>query len=321
MVTKTGNILIFGATGLIGEHITSAILESKADFGRIAVFTSNNTIQSKAEKINALKSRGVEIIAGDITSGEDINKALNGFDTVVSCVGRPIIHTQVQIVELMDKHADVKRFFPSEYGTDIEYDSTSVDEKPHQQKLKVRAALKQVEDLEYTYVVTGPYGDADGGLFLGAVPAEAEGGGTFDVKRKRAVLLGDGNGKISLTTMRDVGKLVVAALKAQEATKNKALKVNSFTTTPKEIVAEYEKQTGEKWEVSYTSLDELKELERQAWEKQDPRAGGLTLRRIWTSGRTLYEHRDNDVIGMEDKMETLESAVEQAIKVQTGGLS
>jgi nucleoside-diphosphate-sugar epimerase len=318
MATNTKNILIFGATGLIGEHITNAIVESKADFGRIAVFTSNNTIQSKAEEINSLKSRGVEIIAGDITSAEDINKALNGFDTVVSCVGRPIIHTQVQIVELMDKHPDVKRFFPSEYGTDIEYDSTSVDEKPHQQKLKVRAALKKVKDLEYTYVVTGPYGDADGGLFLGAAPPEAESGGTFDVKRRRAVLLDDGNGKISLTTMRDVGKLVVAALKAPEATKNKALKVNSFTTTPKEIVAEYEKQTGQKWEVSYTSLDELKELERQAWEKQDSRAGGLTLRRIWTSGRTLYEHRDNDVIGMEDKMETLESAVEQAIKVQTG---
>ena len=321
MVAKTENVLIFGATGVIGKHITNAIFESKADFGRIAVFTSSNTIESKADRINALKSRGIEIIAGDITSADDVNKALNGFDTVVSCVGRPIIHTQVQLVELMDKHPDVKRFFPSEYGTDIEYDSTSVNEKPHQQKLKVRAELKRVKDLEYTYVVTGPYGDADGGLFLGAVPPETESGGTFDVKRKRAVLLGDGNGKISLTTMRDVGKLVVAALKRPEATKDKAVKVNSFTTTPKEIVAEYEKQTGQKWDVSYTTIDELKELERQAWEREDPRAGGLTLRRIWTSGRTLYEHRDNDVIGMEDKMESLESAVKQAVKVQTGGTS
>ena len=220
----------------------------------------------------------------------------------------------------MDKHPDVKRFFPSEYGTDIGYDSSSVNEKPHQQKLKVRAALKDVKDLEYTYVVTGPYGDADSHLFLSAAPPEAEKAGSFDVKRKRAVLLGDGNGKISLTTMRDVGKLVVAALKHPgEATKNKALKVNSFTATPKEIVAEFEKQTGgQSWDVSYTSLDQVKEWEQQAWAKQDPLAGVFTLKRIWTEGQTLYLDRVKDGIDMEgDKVESLESGVRQAIKVQT----
>jgi uncharacterized protein YbjT (DUF2867 family) len=305
---------------LVGQHITNAIVNSKSDFGRIAIFTSNNTLKSKSDEINALKSKGVEVFSGDITSADDVTEALNGFDTVVSCVGRPVIHTQLQLIELLDKHPDVKRFFPSEYGTDIEYDSSSKDEKPHQQKLKVRAALKDVKDLEYTYVVTGPYGDADSHLFLSAVPPDAEKGGSFDVKRKRAVLLGDGNGKISLTTMRDVGKLVVAALKHPgEATKNKALKVNSFTATPKKIVAEFEKQTGgQPWDVSYTSLDELKELEHEAWAKQDPGAGVFTLKRIWTEGKTLYEHRDNDVIDMEgDKVESLESAVKQAIKVQT----
>lgn len=322
MANKTENILIFGATGLIGEHITNPIVDSRADFGRIAIFTSYNTLLSKADEIDALKAKGVEILSGDITSAGDVEEAFKGFDTVVSCVGRPVIHTQLQLIELMDKHPDVKRFFPSEYGTDIEYDSTSAQEKPHQQKLKVRAALKKVKNLEYTYVVTGPYGDADGGLYLSALPTDIESRGTFDVKRKRAVLIGDGEGKISLTTMRDVGKLVLAAIKHPEATKNKALKVNSFTATPKEIVAEFEKQTGgEAWNVSYTSLDELKDLEQQAWAKEDPRAGPLTLRRIWASGRTLYEHRDNDAIGMEDGVESLESAVRQAIKVQTGDQS
>ena len=318
MAHKTKNIIIFGATGLIGEHITNAIVSNKADFGRLAIFTSQNTLQSKSDAIDKLKSQGVEVITGDLTSKSDINEALKGFDTVVSAVGRPVIHTQIQIVELMDKHPDVKRFFPSEYGTDIEYDETSKDEKPHQQKLKVRAALKQVKDLEYTYVVTGPYGDADKGLYLSAAPPDDDDKrASFDVKRKRALLLGDGEGKISLTTMRDVGKLVVAAIKHPDASKNKALKVNSFTTTPKEIVAEFEKQTGDSWDISYTSLDELKKLEQEAWDRGDPGAGPMTLRRIWTSGRTLYDHRDNDAIEMEDGVESLESAVKQAIKVQT----
>ena len=318
MASRTHNILIFGATGLIGEHITNSIIKNKSDFGKIAVFTSPNTVSTKREKIDELKAKGLEIIAGDTKSAEDVSKAYDGFDTVVSCVGRPVIHTQILLLELADKHPDVKRFFPSEYGTDIEYGPASAHEKPHQQKLKVRAAMKNVKDLQYTYVVTGPYGDADGRLFLSAVPAEYEAGGTFDVKRKRAVLLGDGYGKISLTTMRDVGKLVVAALKNAEAAKNRPLLVNSFTATPKEIVAEFEKQTGSgPWDVSYTSLEALKEVEQQAWADEWPSAGSLTLRRIWTEGGTLYEHRDNGLIGMEDGVDSLQSAVKQAIEVQT----
>src|ERR1700761_7870525 len=173
MTWKSENILIFGATGLIGEHITDAILNSGA-FSKVGIFTSPNNLWTKSEEIDGLKSRGVEVHAGDLTSADDVNEALSGYDTIVSCVGRPVIHTQLKIIELADKHPDVKRFFPSEYGTDIEYGPSSVDEKPHQQKIKVRAALKGVKDLEYTYVVTGPYGDADRGLFLSAAPVESE---------------------------------------------------------------------------------------------------------------------------------------------------
>jgi hypothetical protein len=176
--------------------------------------------------------------------------------------------------------------------------------------------LKTVEKLEYTYVVTGPYGDADGGLYLAAKSPEREEEGSFDAERKRAVLLGDGNGKISLTTMRDVGKLVVAALLHPEAARNKALHVNSFTTTPKELAEEFQRQTGSAWDISYTSLDRLKELEDRAWKDGIPAAGTLTLRRIWTSGGTLYDERDNGLIGMEGNTDTLQSAVELAISVQ-----
>ncbi|KAF2162047.1 hypothetical protein M409DRAFT_27427 [Zasmidium cellare ATCC 36951] len=308
-MATTKSILIFGATGLIGQHITNAILANKDKFDRIAIFTSPNTIWTKSDEIDHLKAEGAEIIAGEITSAAAVNEAYNGIDTVVSCVGRPVIHTQLQLIELADKHPDVKRFFPSEYGTDIEYWPSSANEAPHQQKLKVRALLKTVKHLTYTYVVTGPYGDADHALYLGAKPPADEGEGTFDVKRKRAVLLGDGKGKISLTTMRDVGKLVVAAILHPEAVANKAIHVNSFTSTPEEITAEFERQTGEKWDVGYTSLEKLKQIEAE-------KGGSVTLRRIWTEGGTLYEKRDNHLVGLEHGVDDLAAAVKQAIEVQ-----
>jgi hypothetical protein len=104
-----------------------------------------------------------------------------------------------------------------------------------------------------------------------------------------------------------------------EASKNKALKVNSFTTTPEEIVAEFERQCGgEKWEVTYTPLDKLRQLEKDAWENKHPMAPIFTLRRIWGEGGTLYDKRDNGLIDAED-METLSDAVKAAIEVQRAG--
>lgn len=120
--------------------------------------------------------------------------------------------------------------------------------------------------------------------------------------------------------MRDVGNLVAAALRHPEEAKNRALKVNSFTTTPKELVAEFERQIGGgKWDVSFTSLEQLKELEKEAWANGNPGAGGFTLRRIWAEGGTLYEQRDNGLIGMQEGVDNLESCVRQAMEVQTRG--
>lgn len=87
MAASTKNLLITGATGLIGEHITKAILDKKDSFERIGIFTSDNTLSIKSEHINRLKSQGVDILSGDLTSADAVREAYNGFDTVVSCVG------------------------------------------------------------------------------------------------------------------------------------------------------------------------------------------------------------------------------------------
>lgn len=97
-------------------------------------------------------------------------------------------------MKLASQTPSITRFFPSEYGTDIEYSPESATEKPHQAKLKVRAALREVKDLDHTFVVTGPYAEAV------LRPTNTPGAGSFDVKGKKAVITADGKGKISLTT-------------------------------------------------------------------------------------------------------------------------
>ncbi|KAL1627848.1 hypothetical protein SLS54_002114 [Diplodia seriata] len=313
MAPPTENVLVFGATGVIGRYITKALVNAQPAFKRIGIYTSAGTVETKAAEIQLLKDKGVEVIVGDFNDEAKILDAYKRFDTVVSAVGRNVIAEQINLIKLAEQAPSIKRFFPSEYGTDIKYGPQSATEKPHQLKLKVRAYLESdaVKRLEYTYLVTGPYAD----LYIQKSGASAE-LGTFDVRAKKATLLGDGDGKISLTTMDE---LVVAALQHPEHTANRALIVNSFTTTPKEILAEYERQTGgAKWDVSYTPLPALERAEKGAWEQGVPHAAVATLRRIWTQGGTLYESRDNDLIGAPES-ESLASAVAKAVEAQESG--
>jgi len=306
------NILVIGATGLIGRYIIQELIAAKDAFGRLAVFTSEDTAQKKASEIDSLKSKGVNIILGDLTNTVDIQRAYEGIDTVVSAVGRPIIDKQIKLLEIAENTPSVQYFYPSEFGTDIEFGDRSKDEKPHQLKLKVRKYIREnVHRLQYTFLVTGPF--ADGYIFGRRGNLQI---GGFDAAGKQATLLGTGHEKISLTTNRDVGRLLVASLKKPEQSRNRALIVNSFTTTPYEILGEFEKQTGSKWEIQFTSLEELKKLEAEAWEKGLPFAAGFTLKRIWTEGGTLYDKTDNDVLAPVE-LDSLADIVRETIQKQT----
>ena len=118
-----------------------------------------------------------------------------GIDTVVSCVGRAGIEKQIPLITWAEE-CGVRRFFASEYGTDIEYWPESAHEPPHQLKLKVRAHMRTMKKIEHTYLVTGPYSD----LYFGPMKGKPE-LGSFDVAQKKAVLLGDGDGPVSFTAM------------------------------------------------------------------------------------------------------------------------
>ncbi|OTB10177.1 hypothetical protein K445DRAFT_323209 [Daldinia sp. EC12] len=307
------NILIFGATGAIGKYITDAIVLAEPNVAsRVSIFTSPATASNpdKQTILSSWKSRGLSVITGDLSNADDIRNAYNGIDTVVSCLGRNALASQIELLKLAEESSSVQWFFPSEYGTDIEYDASSKDEKPHQNKLKVREYIREnLKKVKCTYVVTGPYIE----MYLTLAPAAKEAGG-YDVKSKKAVVIGSGDGKVGFTSMPDVGKLVVAALRHPEVSMGKVLKVQSFVTTPNEIVAEFEKQTGSKWTVEHTPNQKIREVENEKWNANDPIATLYTLKRIWAEGGTLYEKTDNEILGLTpEDMEPLSAAVERAI--------
>lgn len=195
-------LLIIGATGVIGKYITSAILSSKSRINalsQVSILTSPATVSNPAKQalLSSWKSQGLSIITGDINDAEDVRRAYGNADTVISCLGRGGLLEQIELLKLAEESSSVQWFFPSEYGTDIEYDETSKGEKPHQNKLKVRAFInKHIKRVKVTYVVTGPYAD----MFMDYKPGFQAAGG-YDANNKEAVLVGDGDDRIGFTTM------------------------------------------------------------------------------------------------------------------------
>jgi uncharacterized protein YbjT (DUF2867 family) len=76
---KPRNVLIIGASGLIGTHITRSIVSARSEFDRLAVLTSPPAAGSAKEAaLGDLKSKNVEVIYGDITNEKDVAEAYKG---------------------------------------------------------------------------------------------------------------------------------------------------------------------------------------------------------------------------------------------------
>ncbi|KAK0629445.1 hypothetical protein B0T17DRAFT_589224 [Bombardia bombarda] len=301
-------ILIFGGTGTIGSYITASLLRAKPAFPQLVLFTSPNTAKTKAAQLAKWKSEGLDIIVGDLTSEPEVKAAYKGVDTVISAVGRGGLQHQIALLRLAEESDSVKWFLPSEFGTDIEHNTDkSPSEKPHQLKLKVRKYIREsLHKVKVTYVVTGPYFD----MWLSPYPGVEQAGG-YDIGKKEAYIVDDGEGKIGFCTMWDVGKFVAATLQHPDESFGKALKVQSFVVTPNHVLAELEKQTGSKWKVTRTPLDDIRALEAKLWAEEKPMATGVTLRRIWSEGGTLYAKNDNELLGLKpEDLDPLELGAE-----------
>ena len=72
------NILVIGATGVVGTYITRAIVDAQHLFNRICVLTSEKTVVEKVQDICALESWGVEVFVGRLEDERKVKEAYKG---------------------------------------------------------------------------------------------------------------------------------------------------------------------------------------------------------------------------------------------------
>ncbi|KAL6207447.1 hypothetical protein ACLB2K_018405 [Fragaria x ananassa] len=249
MASEKSKILIIGGTGYIGKFIVEA--SAKANHPTfLLVRESTVNDPAKGALIQNFKNLGVTLLYGDLYDHESLVKAIKQVDVVISTVGNFQLADQTKIIAAIKEAGNVKRFFPSEFGNDV--DRVHAVE-PAKSALAIKAQIRraiEAEGIPYTYVSSNCFA----GYFL---PTLVQLGATSP-PRDKVTILGDGNPKAIFNKEDDIGTYTIRAVD-DPRTLNKVL----YLKPPKniysfnELVALWEKKIGKVLEKVYVPEDKL----------------------------------------------------------------
>ncbi|XP_076894210.1 eugenol synthase 1-like [Bidens hawaiensis] len=242
-------ILIIGGTGYIGKFI----VEASAKAGHptyLLVRESTLSDPSKSALIDSFKQSGVILVTGDLYDHESLVKAIKQVDVVISTVGHVQLGDQGKIIAAIKEAGNVKKFYPSEFGNDV--DRTNAVEPAKTAfaiKVQIRRAI-EAENIPHTYVSSNCFA----GYFL---PTLAQANVTAP-PRDKVVILGDGNTKVVFNDEHDIGTYTIKTVD-DPRTLNKIVYIkppgNIYSFN--ELVALWEKKIGKTLEKVYLSEEEV----------------------------------------------------------------
>jgi uncharacterized protein YbjT (DUF2867 family) len=242
-------ILIIGGTGYIGKFIVEASAKSAhPTFALVRESTVSDPVKGKL--IESFKSSGVTLLYGDIYNHESLVKAIKQVDVVISTVGQMQLADQVKIIAAIKEAGNVKRFFPSEFGNDVDrVHAVEPAKSAFETKAQIRRAV-EAAGIPFTYVSANCFA----GYFL---PTLMQSGVTAP-PRDKVVIIGDGNPKAIFNKEDDIGTYTIKAVD-DPRTVNKVLylkppgNIYSFN----ELVSLWEKKIGKTLEKIYVSEEQL----------------------------------------------------------------
>lgn len=156
--------------------------------------------------------------------------------------------------------AGVKRFIPSEYGSNTPDKRAREIVPMFEAKFGTVNYLKSKEsEISWTSLVTGPF--FDWGLRVGFLG--------FDGSSKTATIFDDGEAEFIATNLHQIGVATVKALEHADLTKNQYVYIGGVQTTQNQVLAAAEKATGTKWTVKKISAKDYIEEGRAKLQKGD----------------------------------------------------
>ncbi len=272
------------ATGNLGPAILKGLLN--AGF-KVTVLTRGSSTHSFPPSVTA--------VSVDYDSLDSLTNALQGQEALISTLASAALATQLLLVEAAAK-AHVKRFIPSEFGSDTLNEKTG-NLPVFKDKIRVQDALKKEAasgGMTYTLICSGPF--LDWGIMVGFL---------MNLKEKSITLFDGGDRVFSTTSLPNLARAVASVLTHLEQTKNRAVYVQDTATTMNKLAAMGKKAVGaDGWKENIVSVDELVEQGWAELKKDKPNPAVFAVKFIVASicGEgygTRFEKLDNELLGLE----------------------
>ncbi|KAG2724919.1 hypothetical protein I3760_01G040900 [Carya illinoinensis] len=250
-MAEKSKILVVGATGGFGKYIVEASMKGgHSTFALVRESTASSS--EKLKVLEVFKSSGVTLLYGDIYHHASLVKAIKQVDIVISAVGKQQLADQVKIIAAIKEAGNIKRFLPSEFGTDVDRVlAVEPAASLYKSKANIRRSI-EAEGVPFTYIVSNGFA----GYFL---PNFGQKGATVP-PRDKVVITGDGNPKAIFVKEEDIATYTIKAVD-DPRTLNKILymrppaNILSFN----EIVSLWEKKIGKTLEKIHVLEDQLLE--------------------------------------------------------------
>ncbi|KAJ3378780.1 hypothetical protein HDU80_002703 [Chytriomyces hyalinus] len=210
------NIAVVGGTSTIGQALIKNLLTTKGEFDAVILLTRDP--ESKASKELAALGAETRKIPSELSSEAipALADSLKGIDALVSVIGAAGVSDQVHLIHA-SVQAGVKRFFPSEYGIDLDLHAPSIPFVGA--KVPIRQLLRSQEialKLEHTFVENGYFLE---GFFSPFFNWQISGTSVA------VDIAGTGDVPVTVTLQADVARYLAEILRSDPAiSRNKTLK-------------------------------------------------------------------------------------------------
>lgn len=250
-MAEKSKILIIGGTGYIGKFITEASLKAgHPTFLLVRESTVSDPVKGKI--VEGFKNSGAILVHGDMYDHESLVKAIKSVDVVISTVGHMQLADQTKIIAAIKEAGNVKKFYPSEFGVDVDR-SRAVE--PAKSAFAIKSQIRRTisaEGIPHTIVVSNCFA----GYFLPTLVQP----GVFapPPPRDKATILGDGNIKAVFNEEHDIGTFTIKTVD-DPRTLNKIvyLKPPKNIYSLNDLVALWEKKIGKTLEKQYLSEEQI----------------------------------------------------------------
>ncbi|CAN6328841.1 unnamed protein product [Urochloa humidicola] len=247
---EKSKVLVVGGTGFIGRQIVAASLAQ----GHPTFVLMRPDIGFDVHKVQILlsfKAQGARLVEASLDDHAGLVAAVRQVDVVVSALSGSHLLLQHKLVEAIKEAGNIKRFIPSEFGTDparmghaLEPGRSTFDEK-----MEVRRAIEEAS-IPYTYISANCFA----AYFC---PSLAQMGTLLPPKDKVRVY-GDGNVKAIFVDEKDVGTYTIKSLDDPHAlNKTIYLRPPENILNQNELIVKWEKLSGNVLEKIYIPVDEF----------------------------------------------------------------